>query len=132
MDLGEGVSGPKAKKSPKSLKTSLPGPGSQKSEKSLEKGPKSLQKPISDFFGTFQTFFKTFFYFWDFFETFWLLAPRLPLPGPRNLNTLWHLECLGATRCNLQKGHLGKQHCRKKVAGLQRAPPVGESSRDAG
>ena len=67
MDLGEGVSGPKAKKSSKSpekVSWGLPAPGSQKSKKSLEKGMKSLRKSIFRLFG-------------DFFETFFgLLGPR--------------------------------------------------------
>ena len=83
---------------PKSLKKvskKSPGAGSQKSEKSLEKGPKSQKKSLKmGFLETFRTFFETFFgllgpgpgrLFRDFFETFWLLAPRLLLPGRRNL-----------------------------------------------
>ena len=85
---------------PKSLKKvakKSPGPGSQKSEKTREKGPKTLQKPIFGlFFWLFGPFSRLFLGFWgpapgdsfrDFFETFWLLAPRLLLPGPRNLNS---------------------------------------------
>ena len=73
---------------PKSLKKvskKSPGAGAQKSEKSLEKGPKSLRKPIFrlsfDFSDLFRDFFRTFgpqpweTFFRDFFETFWL-RPR--------------------------------------------------------
>ena len=50
------------KVSKKSPGVGRPGPGSQKSEKGLEKGPKSLQNPLSDFFfWTFRAFFETFF-----------------------------------------------------------------------
>ena len=71
-----------------------PGPGSQKSEKSLEKSPKRLQKPIFgqffDFSGLFRDFFRTFGaaagdFLRNSFETLWLRAPRLLLQGPRNL-----------------------------------------------
>ena len=87
VDLGEGVSGPESKKSRKKS----PGAGPQKSEKSLEKGPKSQKKVWKWVFGDFSDLFRDFFrtfgapgretfsrLFWDF----WLL-----LPGPRNLNT---------------------------------------------
>ena len=83
VDLGEGVSGPKAKKSPKSL---------EKVWKSLEKGPKSLHNPFSDYFWTFRTSFETFFGLWgpwaqeSFSRLSGDLAPRLPLPGPQNLH----------------------------------------------
>ena len=92
VDLGEGVSGPKAKKSPRSLEKAsrgLPAPGSQKSEKSLEKRSEKSPK-TGDFFETFWRLFG----FWprDSFSQvhgisilgihpqFWM-----PMPTPRNL-----------------------------------------------
>ena len=85
---------------PKSLKKvskKSPGPGSQKSEKGLEKGPKSLQKPIFRLFFDFSRLFSDFWGpapgdFSRFFETFWLRAPRLLLAGPRNLNAAGELK----------------------------------------
>ena len=100
MDLGRESLGAKSQKlSPKSLEkvSKSLGLGSQKSGKSLEKGPKSPPKVrkwvFGDFSDGFRDFFRTFGTptepgrpFRDFLETFWLLAPRLPLPGPRNSN----------------------------------------------
>ena len=95
MDLGEGVSGPEAKKSQKSLEKSLPGPGPKSPEKVSKKVRKVKKKSENGFLETFRSFFETFSgllgpragrLFRDFFETFWLRAPRLLLPGPRNLN----------------------------------------------
>ena len=55
VDLGEGVSGPKAKKSPKSLEKG-------KSPKKVSKKVRKVSKnPFSDFSETFRTFFETFF-----------------------------------------------------------------------
>ena len=99
MDLGEGVFslGAKSQKvSSKKVSKKSPGAGFQKSENSLEKGPKSRQKSRKMGFGGL-------FDFWDpapgdffetFLETFWLLTPRLPLPGPRNLKSSLFLVCL--------------------------------------
>ena len=95
VDLGEGVSGPKAKKSRKSL-LGPPGPGDpkvrKKSRKRSEKSPKTHFQTFWRLFGPFSRLFSD---FWDpgtapgdFFETFWLLAPRLLLPGPRNLKSI--------------------------------------------
>ena len=105
MDLGEGVSGNEAKKSPKSLEKvcrGLPAPGPQKSENCLQKGPRSQRKSLQmGFWRLFGPFSRIFFDFWgfgagrlfrDFFQTFWLRAPRLPLPGPRNLKTCTELR----------------------------------------
>ena len=83
MDLGEGVSGPKAKKSQKKSRKKSPGAGLQKSEKSLGKGPKVKKESENGFLETFRTFCETLFgllqpdpgrLFQDFFETFGLLA----------------------------------------------------------
>ena len=111
MDLGERVSGPKAKKSQKSLEKS-PGAGLQKSEKSLE-NVRKVKKSLMGFWrlsDLFRDFFRTFAtrLFRDFFESFWLLAPRLALPGPRNLNPrplrcvpflLWGLSVVFGDAC---------------------------------
>ena len=99
MDLGEGVSGPKAKRSQKSLEKSLPGRAPKvrkKSRKRSEKSTKSLKMGFGGLFGPFLRLLSDFWgprpgdffrdFFRDFFETFWLLAPRLLLPGRRNLN----------------------------------------------
>ena len=73
-------------KSRKKVSKKSPGPGSQKSEKSLEKGPKSLQKPIFGLFFDFSDLFRDFFRTFGarpretFFETFF----RLFGFGPRD------------------------------------------------
>ena len=82
MDLGEGVSGPEAKKSQKSLEESLekslPGPGPKSPKKVSKKVRKVFEDPFSDFFGLFGPFSRLFSDFWapasgdffrDFFET---------------------------------------------------------------
>ena len=85
--------GARSQKEAKKSRKKSPGAGAQKSEKSLEKGPKSLRKPIFrllfDFSDLLRDFFRTFGPRprETFFETFWLRAPRLLLPSPRNLNT---------------------------------------------
>ena len=90
VDLGEGVSGPKAKKSQKNLEKSLPGPGPKSPEKVSKKVRKVKKKSENGFLETFRTFFETFSgllgapgreTFRDLLETFWLWAPRLLLPG---------------------------------------------------
>ena len=64
----------------------------KKSRKRSEKSKKSLKMGFWRLFGPFSRLFSDFWdpgpgrLFRDFFETFWLLAPRLLLPGPRNLN----------------------------------------------
>ena len=93
MDLGEGVSGPEAKTSQKSLEKVSRARGSESLKKVSKKVRKVKKGSENGFLETSRTFFKTFFrlsgpgkLFRDFFETFWLRAPRLLLPGPRNLN----------------------------------------------
>ena len=94
MDLGEGVSGPEAKKSQKSLEkvSRARGPESlKKVSKKVRKVKKNFQNSFFWLFGPFSRLFSDFRdpgpgrLFRDFFETFWLRAPRLLLPGPRNL-----------------------------------------------
>ena len=98
VDLGEGVSGPKAKKSPKSLEKvsrGRPAPGSQKSEKSLEKGPKSLKiTHFQSFWRLFGPFSRLFSDFWGpgagrpretfsrLFGDFLAFGPKTPSPRP--------------------------------------------------
>ena len=97
VDLGEGVSGPEAKKSPKSLEKVSRGSGPKSPKKVSKKVRKVSENPFSDFFFDFSDLFRDFFRTFGprpretFFETFWLRAPRLLLPGPRNLNpgTIW-------------------------------------------
>ena len=77
VDLGSGVSGPQAKKSPKSLEKVSQGPGPKSPKLSLEKGPTSQNKPwvFRDFSDLFWDLFRTFGDpgLGDFFETFWRL-----------------------------------------------------------
>ena len=89
MDSGEGVSGPEAKKSQKNLEKVSRGWVAK-----VEKKSGKSKKSENAFVETFRTFFETFFgllgpgpgrLFETFLETFWLFAPRLPLPGPRNI-----------------------------------------------
>ena len=88
MDLGEGVSGPKAKTLQNVSKKS-PRPGVPKSKKKSRKKSEKYPKTHFQIF-YFSELFRDFFglldpgpgrLFQDFLETFWLLAPRLPLPG---------------------------------------------------
>ena len=90
MDLGEGVSGPEAKKSRKSLEkvSRARGPESlKKVSKKVRKVKKTIIRLRFDFSNLSRDFFQTFGTPGpgDFFETFFLRAPRLLLPGPRNL-----------------------------------------------
>ena len=85
MDLGEEVSGPKAKKSRKA--------GAPKVRKSIEKGPPSLQKPIFRlFWRLLRPFSRLFSDFWhpglsrlfgDFLETCQPLSNPSSLPRPQ-------------------------------------------------
>ena len=90
--------GQKPKSRQKVSKKSPGAGGSQKSEKGLEKGPKvSKNKLFQTFWRLFGRFFEAFFAdFWDagtgrpretFSRLFGDLAPRLLLPGPRNLKS---------------------------------------------
>ena len=101
---GEGVSGPKAKKSPKKSRKS---DWSQKSEKSLEKGPQSQTKKVwqNVFFLLFGPFLRLFSdlgldpRFRDLFRAFWRLGTRLLVPSPRNLNHRSKIQPYHTTVC---------------------------------
>ena len=95
MGLGEGVSGPEAKKCQKSLEkvSRAQGPESpEKVSKKVRKVKKKSENGVFLLFGPFSRLFSDFRdpgpggLFRDLLETFWLRAPRLLLPGPRNLN----------------------------------------------
>ena len=82
--LGGGVSGPKPQKSEKSLEKSPRTLGPQKSEKSLGESPKSLEKPVLGLFRDFSDSPRDFFQTFgargceDFFETFFRLLGFRP------------------------------------------------------
>ena len=81
-------------KSQESLEKVSQGRAPKGQKKPRKRSEKSKKKSENGFLETFRTFFETFSgllgprarRFRDFFETFWLLAPRLLLPGPWNLN----------------------------------------------
>ena len=89
MDLGEQASGPEAQKSRKSLEKVSQGRVPKVRKKSRKWSEKSKKNLKMGFWRLFRTLSRLFSDFWDpdFFETFWLRAPRLPVPGPRNLKS---------------------------------------------
>ena len=129
---------------------SLLGPGPQKSEERLKKVSKKVRKvkkkSENGFLETFRTSFETFFrlsgpraretfsrLFRDFFETFWLRAPRLLLPGPRDLNIKGHYARRGHQRSRQERGgqccHLfGEKRARR----LGRLSPNMQRAQDDG
>ena len=82
MDLGEGVSGPEAKKSQKSLEKSLPGPGPKSPKKVSKKVRKVKKKSENGFLEAFRTFFETFFRprAGRLFRDFLAFGPKTPSP----------------------------------------------------